>query len=309
MNFLKEENIKRNSPKLLLALITKILMNTLSRVPDLVGDVVKMEDFKEKLEKLSLLSQEYLRLMDEVKTAYEKTNSPLKYRYITLIDEFSHEVMEKHSPDSKFFMSERVLNDLTEICQSRMTQKILQPGYIWDSQITHNVCQMLTHIPSNELQLDKCFLKTVSRLPPIHPVRAGPGTWFCIHVLAKTVETYEDHMHVCRQIEELMKHFYCPKCKEHFRNYLHKNDPRKLLPNKSSNPMKEVVFHDSVSNGKRILIPKLFIWTVEFHNAVNVHKDDYSGAKTRLKMDILEAWNLYQDYKDGKFIPCLSCTV
>lgn len=249
--------------------------------------------------------------MEEVKAAFEKTNSPMKSRYVILVDQFTHEIMDKHSSDGRFFMAENVLKDLTEVCQSRMTRKILQPGYIWDSQITRNVCEMLDHIPSNELQLDKCFLKTVSRLPPIHPVRAGPGTWFCIHVLARTVKTYEDHMRVCEQFEDLMKHFYCPKCKEHFRDYLRTHDPRKLLPGKSSSPLKEVVFRDSNSrqSGTPILIPKLFIWTVEFHNMVNTRKDDYSGARTRQRMDVLEAWNLYNDYKDEKFTPCLSCTV
>jgi hypothetical protein len=170
---------------------------------------------------------------------------------------------------------------------------------------------MLTHIPSDELQLSKNFLGAVSRLPPIHPIRAGPGTWFCIHTLAKNVKTYDDHMRVCTHFEDLMKHFYCPKCKNHFRSYLQTHNPRDLLPEKTSGVFKGLVLIDPATQRRMdpILIPKLFIWTVEFHNKVNEHKDDYSGAKTKLKMDVLEAWNLYQDYKEENFTPCLSCIV
>lgn len=263
------------------------------------------------MQKLSLLADEFYSLVEETKSAYDKTNSPLKHSYTTLIDELTHRLLERHSTDDRFFMSERVLSDLTEICQGRVTQKIMQPGYIWDSQITHNVCEMLTHVPAEDLQTDKNFLRAVSRLPPIHPIRAGPGTWFCMHVLAKGVKTYEDHMRVCDQFQDLMRHFYCPKCKQHFREYLQKNDPRKLLPERTSNVFKAIVVKETVSRkqSEPILVPKLFIWTVDFHNRVNEIKDDYSGAKTKFQMDLLDAWNLYQDYRDEKFTPCLSCSV
>jgi len=256
------------------------------------------------------LAEEFHDLLEETKKTFDKTTSPSKSSYVTLIDEFTHRLLQMHMHDDRFFLSERVLGDITDLCQSRLSRKILQPGYIWDSQITRNVCQMLDNIPSDELQTDKMFLKTVSKLPPIHPVRAGPGTWFVIHTLAKNVKNYEEHMHVCDQITDLMKHFYCPKCKQNFRQYLSDNNPRKLV-SRSSNIFKGMVVIDPETQKRSdpIMVPKLFLWTVEFHNEVNKHKDDYSGAKSKLQMDVLEAWNMYCDYKEGNFTPCLTCTI
>lgn len=277
-------------------------------VPDLTGEMVRVEDFKTKLQRLSVLANEFYDLMEETKEAFDKTTTPLKSSYVTLIDEFTHRLLNRHMMDDRFYISEVVMGDLTDICQSRMSRKILQPGYIWDTQITRNICQMLDHIPSDELQTDNQFLKTVAKLPPIHPIRAGPGTWFVIHTLAKGVTTREEHLLVCDQITALMKHFYCPKCKENFRQYLTDRDPKKLVSGNSNvNKAMVVIDQKTQKRSEAIMIPKLFIWTVEFHNHVNQHKDNYTGAKTKFQMDILEAWNLYTDYRNENFTPCLSC--
>jgi hypothetical protein len=283
----------------------------MSRVPDLTRETVRVEEFKSKLDRLSLVAEEFYTLMGETRELFDLTNSPARNKYVILIDEFVTKILGDHADDDKFFITEKAVSTITDVCQERLSRKILQPGYIWDSRITKNICRMLDNIPSDELQLDKTFLKTVSKLPPIHPVRAGPGTWFVIHTLAKSVKTYEEHMHVCDQLRDVMKHFYCPKCKQNFQVYLKENNPKTLLPSRSSNVFKAMVLvdPDQKKRSEPIMIPKLFIWTVDFHNAVNAHKDDYSGASTRLSMDILDAWNLYCDYHDEKFTPCASCVV
>ena len=263
------------------------------------------------MDRLSLLAEEFYGLMEETKVLFNNTSTPSRSKYIMLIDEFTSRIIDQHAADDRFFLTEKVICKITDVCQERLSRKLLQPGYIWDPTITKNICNMLENIPSDELQLNKTFLKTVSKLPPVHPVRAGPGSWFVIHTLAKTVKTYEDHMRVCDQIEDVMRHFYCPKCKQNFRDYLRENDPKKLVVNRSANVFKAMVVVDPEiqKRSEPILIPKLFIWTVDFHNAVNKHKDDYSGAKTKMHMDILEAWNLYRDYLEERFTPCASCVV
>jgi len=69
-------------------MITKIPMLKSQSVPNLHQETVKVEDFKEKIQRLSIIAEEFYGLMEETKVAFSKTHSPFRFSYITLIDEF-----------------------------------------------------------------------------------------------------------------------------------------------------------------------------------------------------------------------------
>jgi hypothetical protein len=83
-----------------------------------------------------------------------------------------------------------------------------------------------------------------------NPVYIGPGTWYTIHTLAAEAKTNEDKRDVIKHIRTLQRKFSCSDCKGHFGEYLATHPPEETLGASQS--------EDS-----------LFLWTVNFHNAVN----------------------------------------
>lgn len=81
-----------------------------------------------------------------------------------------------------------------------------------------------------------------------NPNYSGPGIWFSMHTDAAAAKTSEDKKYVCKQIRNKQAKFPCKDCKEHFGFYLQNNPP------------------ESTINGSE---DALFLWTVNFHNAVN----------------------------------------
>lgn len=81
-----------------------------------------------------------------------------------------------------------------------------------------------------------------------NPVYVGPGVWFSIHSIAAWAKTPEKKRHTIEFIKHLQEHFPCGECKGHFGNYI------------ETHPM------DYTIKGSE---DSLFLWTVNFHNAVN----------------------------------------
>lgn len=77
--------------------------------------------------------------------------------------------------------------------------------------------------------------------------RIGPGGWYMIHLMCAHAKTEEQIESVHNVLEMISKHFFCLRCRNHFRsNYINFPPPK-------------VNKYD-----------ELFIWSVEMHNKVNV---------------------------------------
>lgn len=81
-----------------------------------------------------------------------------------------------------------------------------------------------------------------------NPVYVGPGIWFAIHTMAADAKTDTEKKNVIHYIRKLQDKFPCGECKGHFGNYLEKHPPEETL-----------------GKGEE----SLFLWTFNFHNAVN----------------------------------------
>jgi hypothetical protein len=89
---------------------------------------------------------------------------------------------------------------------------------------------------------------------PLDMKKIGPGIWWTIHRDARNADNEEKFEAFCIKIRELHFDFPCMICKRHFGNYLEKNPPEKYKN------MFDAVSKEYVG---------AFVWTVEFHNAVN----------------------------------------
>ena len=81
-----------------------------------------------------------------------------------------------------------------------------------------------------------------------NPKYVGPGMWFTIHTLSAQARTEKEKKDVIHHIRCLQSKFPCAECKIHFGNYL------------TSHPPEETIGKGPDS---------LFVWSVNFHNAVN----------------------------------------
>lgn len=95
-----------------------------------------------------------------------------------------------------------------------------------------------------------------------NPKYVGPGTWFTIHSLAAWAKTPEQKKVVIEQIKYMQSHFPCGDCKVHFGDYI-VNHPMEITINGNEDA--------------------LFLWTVDFHNAVNYRlgKDQVSFKEAK----------------------------
>lgn len=76
----------------------------------------------------------------------------------------------------------------------------------------------------------------------------GPGIWYKMHLDGVWADTDEKKRCVIDQIKYLQANFPCGECKEHFADYI-RTHPLELTLGKSPE--------------------SLFLWTFNFHNAVN----------------------------------------
>ena len=81
-----------------------------------------------------------------------------------------------------------------------------------------------------------------------NPVYVGPGIWYTFHALAAEAKTDTEKRDVIKHIRMVQQKFPCLDCKGHFGEYLAKHPPEESLGRAQDS---------------------LFLWTVNFHNAVN----------------------------------------
>lgn len=280
-------------------------------IPNLTGEAAKVQQFNQSLERVSILAEQ---LVDELRTTretYRGITSPQKRSsYERMVDELLRQIMLMHIDSDRFFSGESVVGEISRVFRSRIAHNMIRPGVVWDPDITENVCALLPHLPSDELHTNPDFLRAVAGISPNHPLRAGPGSWHAIHVIGRAVKTYDEHVWACGLINTLADYFYCLRCKDHFRTYLKTHDPRDLVPTPTANVFKELIPVDPVTNRDLppVRVSKLFLWTVDFHNEVNRHRTDFSGEKTAVVVDALEANLIYDDFLNETFQPCPSCS-
>jgi hypothetical protein len=81
-----------------------------------------------------------------------------------------------------------------------------------------------------------------------NPVYVGPGVWYTFHALAAEAKNDTDKRDVIKHIRKIQEKFPCSDCKNHFEEYLRTHPPEESLGGPEDS---------------------LFLWTVNFHNAVN----------------------------------------
>ena len=110
-----------------------------------------------------------------------------------------------------------------------------------------------------------------------NPKYVGPGIWFSMHIMAYNAKTQKEKEFVIKQIRIIQENFPCQECKSHFWDYLNNHPPEATIKGDSE---------------------ALFLWTVNFHNAVNFRK-----GYTQLSLE--EAKSLYSG--DSLFCSKASC--
>lgn len=108
-----------------------------------------------------------------------------------------------------------------------------------------------------------------------NPNYSGPGIWFSLHTLGAHSKTAEQKKCAISFIKHLQQNFPCGDCKSHFAVYI------------ETHPLESLI-----NDGNE---ESLFLWTFNFHNAVN----------HRLKKPIVsyeDAKNIY--YANSEF--CMS---
>jgi hypothetical protein len=271
---------------------------------DLYQQSVQATNFREKIEKMSILAGDFMKLLRETREDYKNMQSPIhRNTYNTLLTNLASEILTSHPNERDMFMDERLLATMSDLMLKKIVIKLKTPGQIWDSSITDKICKMLAFTPAEERRENKDLLKCVAELPAFHPLRAGAGTWHAIHIMASTVTTPEDHIKVCSYIRAIQNHFYCEICKLHFGKYLTENPPELLLRPPRNSVSIEV---KNVDTGETFIVTKLFDWTVKFHNVVNAHRINYLNSTSPLVMSISQAHKIY--YTD-QYDTCSDCRV
>jgi hypothetical protein len=271
---------------------------------NLFAQSVNASAFRDKLEKLSLVAGDFMKLFLEMQEEYKSMQSPVhRNTYNLLLSTLCTKILTSHPTDKEMFMDEKLLNVMIDLVQRKVAMKLKTPGQIWDSEITDKACKIVANTPLDERKENVHLLKCVSELPPFHPLRAGPGSWHSIHVVAANVRTPEDHMRACEFIRLIQDNFYCEVCKVHFGQYLDQNPPEALLKPPRNNVLLEVKNADT---GDAFVVSKLFDWTVRFHNKVNEHRRRYNDSSNVLVMGLPEAYKIYY-YR--QYDTCDSCKV
>lgn len=105
----------------------------------------------------------------------------------------------------------------------------------------------------SEVQLRERGGATAQSFRDIHdPDYVGAGLWISIH--KATLFLTEDEF--IRYVRQLQKNFPCAHCKEHFGRYLQDKPPEKYKTIK-------------IEHKGKVMELGMFLWSWEFHNAVN----------------------------------------
>lgn len=272
---------------------------------NLYAQSVNAVAFREKLERLSLIAGDFMKLFKEMQEDYKSMQSPThRNTYNLLLSTLAAKILSSHPDEPDMFMDEELLSIMIDILQKKIAIKLSTPGQIWDSEITNKACKIVAGTPLDERKENPDLMRCVSELPAFHPLRAGPGTWHTIHTIAAAVKTPEDHQRACETIRLIQNSFYCEICKKHFGEYLDKFPPENEIKSPRSNNVFEEVI--DTSTGEKFIVTKLFHWTVRFHNKVNEHRHNFKGSSSPLVVSLPEAYRIYYL---KQFDTCASCKV
>lgn len=268
---------------------------------DLIGKTVEAESFSQKLTEFKEKAEEISNLLHDLSEKVKRVESPpLRVKYDKLMNGLIIQMLRENKDERDLFINEYFLNIISELLFNKIEARSGMPGQAWDEGITINASKILSLAPTSQRNRNPDFLKCVTNLEPFHPLRAGAGTWFTIHILASKVKNIDDHNRVCEQIYQLQDHFYCPVCREHFGEYLKKNDPRLLI----QPPHGQGVLREVISGDRKFTVTKLFEWTVDFHNSVNKHRINFHQSKTPAFVSLVEAYDMYYN---KMITPCSAC--
>ena len=271
---------------------------------NLYSQSVNAAAFREKLERMSILAGDFMKVFEEMQEDFKSMQSPVhRNSYNLLLSTLAMKILTSHSEETEMFMDEELLTVMTELVQRKIALKLKTPGQIWDSEITNKACKMVASTPLDERKENPDLLRCVAELPAFHPLRAGPGSWHTIHVVAANVRTLEDHQRACDLIRLIQTNFYCEICKKHFGDYLEANPPEAIVKPPRNNIMLEV---KNVETGEVFNVTKLFDWTVKFHNKVNDHRHNFKGSSTPLVLTLPEAYRIYYL---KQYDTCAACKV
>lgn len=271
---------------------------------NLFSQAVNATSFRDKLEKLSVVAGEFTKLFIEMQEDYKSMQSPVhRNTYNLLLSTLCTKILTAHPNDKEMFMEEQLLNVMIDLVQKKIAVKLRTPGQMWDSDLTEKACKIVASTPLDERKENIHLLKCVSELPPFHPLRAGPGSWHSIHVVAMNIKTPEDHHRGCQFIRLIQENFYCEICRVHFGKYLESDPPENLVKPPRNNVSLEV---RSADTGSSFVVSKLFDWTVRFHNKVNAHRQNYGNASTPLVLNLSDAYKIYYG---RQYDSCESCKV
>lgn len=265
---------------------------------------VQATAFREKLEQMSLLAGDFMKILNETQNDYKLMQSPIhRNTYNLLLSKLITKLFRAHMDDKEMYMDEELLSVTMDVLQRKIAHKLKTPGQIWDSEITNKTCKLLSHTPIDERKENTELLKCVSELPAFHPVKAGPGSWHSIHVSAMSIKNMDDFKQACRFIRNIQENFYCEVCKKHFGEYLRDNPPEDIVKPPRYNLFQEVL---NVETNEKIVVSKLFDWTVNFHNKVNQHRINHSNSSTPLIFTLFDAYKIYYL---RQYETCESCKV
>jgi hypothetical protein len=269
---------------------------------NLYSQAVQATNFREKIERMSVLAGEFMTILKETRSELKGMQSPVhRNTYNMLLSKLANEILKSHPDEREMFLDEELLSTMTELVQKKIAVKLKTPGQIWDSEITNKICKMVACTPSDERKENPDLTKCLAEMPAFHPLRAGPGTWHAIHTMAASVSNPEDHMRVCGYIRLIQDNFYCEICKQHFGKYLEENPPEQILKLPRNNVFLEV---KNLETGEMFTVTKLFEWTVNFHNKVNDHRVNYIGSTSPLTLTLQQA---YKTYYLKQFDSCSAC--
>lgn len=179
----------------------------------------------------------------------------------------------------------------------------------WSEDFVHDVCDLVHSVDPSVRNSDTTFMKCIREVPNTNVWRFGYGVWLSMHLLATFAVTPLFFIFFLVAVYTLQRRFPCPDCRDHFDNQLNADPPTRrthpastmgitrsdidaLIGALQASDMAAVektmakmlkalegkrLTEQIVSAGKTMTVSVAFIWTVDFHNAVNMRKAQNDG--------------------------------
>ncbi len=139
--------------------------------------------------------------------------------------------------------------------------------------------------------------KTVDFSAYTRPSTVGAGTWYFLHLKGEHLESVDDIKSLYRDIQLLLKYFYCDKCRKHFNQFAEENDFEKAMK-------------DDIKDFNKGVKPEhLAKLLVKAHNGATKHKFIDIGKKsgrtfTPVNVDYSSVKTFFHSKDEAEFEPC-----